>query len=291
MKSEKIRINGLNHQFYFWGAPKKPKLFLLHGWLDTGASFDFLCPYLEKDFYCIAPDMRGYGKSEHGKSVLGYFFYEYVADVHAILNYFSPKSPVKILGHSLGGAIASFYAGAFPERVSHFINVEGFAVRDNPPDRAPEKVRKWIEEMDSCRFQRFPDLKSLAQRLIQNNPCLSEERALFLARYLGKKVRTSPKSSIMMAADPLHKLSDPYALPKEYHFSFWEKIKARCLLVYAEKSEMNVWVQTNNLEAQLQEWRSHFPSKSDWVVIQDCGHMVHHEKPEALAREARTFLR
>ena len=94
-----------------------------------------------------------------------------------------------------------------------------------------------------------------------------------------------------MAADPLHKLSDPYALPKEYHYSFWKSIQAKCLLVYAEKSEMNIWVQTDNLEVQLQEWRSHFPANSQWVTLPDCGHMVHHEKPEALANEVRTFLR
>ncbi len=289
MKSKKIKIHGLSHQFYFWGSPKKPKLFLFHGWLDTAASFDFLCQYLEKDFYCIAPDMRGYGKSEHGKSDLGYFFYEYVADVHAVLSYFSPQEPARVLGHSLGGAIASFYAGSFPERVSHFINVEGFAVRDNPPDRAPEKARKWIEELEGKRFQSFPDLCSFAKRLVQNNPRLPRDRALFLARFLTKRV--GPKKRFTMAADPLHKLSDPYALPKEYHYSFWEKIGARCLLVCAQKSEMNIWVQTQDLKKQLREWRSHFPKVSRWVTISDCGHMVHHEKPEALAKEVLAFIK
>ena len=144
MKTKKIEINGLKHQFYFWGNPRKPKLFLFHGWLDTGASFHFLCEHLKEQYFCIAPDWRGYGKSEHTKSTLGYFFYEYVADAHAIFQHFSPHEPVSILGHSLGGAILGIYAGAFPERVGRFINVEGFAFKDNPPERGPEKLRHWI---------------------------------------------------------------------------------------------------------------------------------------------------
>ncbi|QQR80853.1 MAG: alpha/beta hydrolase [Deltaproteobacteria bacterium] len=170
------------------------------------------------------------------------------------------------------------------------MNVEGFAVRDNPPDRAPEKARKWIEELEGKRFQVFPNLKSFAERLVKTNPRLPMERALFLSKYLTKTIKQGGKSKVVMAADPLHKLSDPYALPKEYHYSFWEKIQAQCLLVYADQSEMNVWVQTDDLSKQLQEWRSHFPKESKWVTISDCGHMVHHEKPEALACEILKFM-
>ncbi len=291
MKKQKILINGLKHQFYFWGSPQKPKLFLFHGWLDTAASFDFLCRYLEKDFYCIAPDWRGYGHSEHTKSALGYFFFEYVADVHAILNHFSPKAPARVLGHSLGGAITSFYAGSFPERVSHFMNLEGFGFRDNIADRAPEKARKWVEELHSKRFQEFDSLDAFAKRLRQNNPRLPLARALFLSQYLTREVKKGRKSVVTMAADPKHKLSDPYALSQDYHYAFWRKIQAKCLLIWAEKTEMNHWVQSNSLSSQMKKWFRQFPKGSSVAEIKGCGHMMHHEKPEALAPLIIDFLR
>ncbi len=282
---EKIKINGLVHQFYFWGRPKNPKLFLFHGWLDTAAGFQFLCEYLKDRFYCIAPDFRGYGKSEHTTNPLGYFFFEYVADLHEIFKKFSPHEKVKILGHSFGGGVASFYAGIFPERVSHFINVEGFAFRNNPPERGPAKAHQWLEGLDVRPFKVFKDLDHFAHRLTQTNPRLPWVRAKFLAKHLTRRVR----GGVMMSADPKHKLSEPFLFSKPNFYAFWEKIKAECLLVYAEKSEMNQWVQAADIKKEMADWFRHFPKGSKKVCLKDCGHMIHHERPEELAKVVLKF--
>ncbi|KAB2838960.1 alpha/beta fold hydrolase, partial [bacterium] len=187
MRSKDFTIQGLRQRLYTWGSPKRPKLFLLHGWLDTGAGFQFLAERLQDRFHCIAPDMRGYGKSGHTRNPLGYFFHEYVADAHALFVKLSPKEPIRLLGHSLGGMVASVYAGSFPERVAQLINVEGYLVPDRPPQVAPDRVRDWIEGLGKKRFRIFPSLRAFAGRLRQANPHLTEERALFLSKYLAKR--------------------------------------------------------------------------------------------------------
>ncbi len=286
MKNQKLKINGINLQFYLWGNPKKPKLFLFHGWLDTGASFNFLCEHLQNEFYCIAPDLRGYAQSEHGKNPLGYFFYEHVADLHAIFHHFSPHQPVRMLGHSLGGAVSGIYAGGFPDRVSHFINVEGFAFRDNPPERGPEKLRTWLQGPKEIRFKVSKSVEDFAIKLIKLNPRLPLERARFFAKYLTKKV----KGGVMMQADPLHKLTDPYVLTRPIIYAFWEKITAKCLLVLAEWTEINQWMNAENLEREMEERFKHFPQNSPVITIPECGHMIHHEKPKELAEAILNFL-
>ncbi|MFO1519621.1 MAG: alpha/beta hydrolase [bacterium] len=287
MKTQTITLNGLRHKIYSWGNPKKPKLFLIHGWLDTGASFDFLCRHLQDRFHCLAPDLRGYGKSEHTSNALGYFFYEYVADVHALFQRFSPEEPVRLLGHSLGGAISGFYAGSFPERVSRFINVEGFAFRAHPPERGPERMRAWIENVGAQRFNTFKSLKDFADRLVRNNPRLPPERALFLAKHLAKK----GKGGMTMAADPKHKIHEPALFTKPNVYAFWEKIRARCLLVSADQTNMNEWVKAEDFRKEMEERFRHFPKDTKQVEIKDCGHMVHHEKPEVLAKAILSFLK
>jgi len=287
MKSSTHRINNLKLKFYTWGNPNKPKLFLFHGWLDTAASFDFLCPYLAKHYYCIAPDMRGYGKSEHTPNVLGYFFYEYVADLKAIFDKFSPNTKVRILGHSLGGAISSVFAGTYPERVSHLINVEGYAFRDNPADRGPEKLRHWLDSLDDQGFPVFKDNKDFAQRLMKQNPRLPHDRALYLAKHLTKKVRLG----VQMAADPRHKLAEPYLFSRALLYKFWEAIQAKSVWIHAANTEMNTWVKSDHFDAEIQERLSHFPRGTQFKVIPECGHMVHHEKPYELANLVLAFLK
>ena len=286
MQTKKIKINGLNHQFYFWRKPKKPKLFLFHGWLDCGASFEFLCEFLKENFYCIAPDLRGYGKSEWSKSPLGYFFYEYIADLHKIFEHFSPHQAVDIVGHSFGGAISSFYAGIFPERVKRFVNLEGFAFKDNPPDRGPEKAKTWIEGLAHQRFNSFKDFKHFAERMTQANPRIPLEKAQFVSKYLAKKTR----KGVIASADPLHKLAEPYVFTKDLFYPFWENIQAHCLLVGAELTEMNAWMKSADLKKEIQERLDHFPPSSQKVEIKNCGHMMHYEKPEEVAPFIHHFL-
>ena len=286
MRSRSLKIHGLKQRVYSWGSPRRPMLFMVHGWLDTGAGFDFLAASLARDFHCIAPDMRGFGQSEHAKSPLGYFFYEYVADLHRLFAELSPKKPVRVLGHSLGGMVASIYAGSLPERVSHLVNVEGYLSPARKVETAPERARAWVEGLGRKRFRVFTSLEALAARLRASNPRLPADRSLFLAKHLAKRTR----GGWILAADPNHKLIEPYWLPREAHFAVWEKIQARCLLVSAEKTEMALRFGAADFAAEKAMLEGKFPPGSVKAEIPDCGHMAHHEKPKALARLVFDFL-
>ena len=71
------------HHVLTWGDPAAPKLFLLHGWMDVAASFQFLVDAFARDWYVIAPDLRGYGQSAWQPQ--GYWFADYIADLEALL--------------------------------------------------------------------------------------------------------------------------------------------------------------------------------------------------------------
>ena len=125
MKQELLNINGLKYAVWTWGKPSSPPLFFIHGFADSGKNFQWVAEELKDQYFCIAPDLRGHGSSERSKSPLGYFFYEYVADIHQIFNHYSPNKPVLAIGHSMGGNIVSLYGGACSERLKGFINIEG----------------------------------------------------------------------------------------------------------------------------------------------------------------------
>lgn len=271
---------------YTWGSPKNPLLFFLHGWLDSGASFQFVCEQLEKKFYCVAPDMRGYGQSEHTKSPLGYFFYEYVADLHQLISKLARNQKIHLVGHSLGGAISSVYAGLYPDVLHSYVNIEGLGFQHAPMEASPDRIKKWLEEMAAKRFRSFRSKEDFATRLIETNPKLTLERARLLTPYLARQ----KKGQWTMAADAKHKMWEPYWFPIELFYVFWARIKCRALVILAEKTEMTKYYKGKNYQKIIQERLQNFPRETFEHTIPDCGHMIHLEKPEELATVISNFL-
>ena len=124
--SHRVPLRGLDHRVLTWGDPGAPKLFLLHGWMDVAASFQFLVDALERDWHVIAPDLRGFGESDWQPQ--GYWFADYIADLEALLDRFAPGERATLVGHSLGGNVVMQYAGVRPQRVRALVSLDGFGI-------------------------------------------------------------------------------------------------------------------------------------------------------------------
>ena len=68
-RSETVAIRTLNYHVRLWGeaAPGTTPLVLAHGWMDVGASYQFVVDAFSQAFAAgrqiIAPDWRGFGRS------------------------------------------------------------------------------------------------------------------------------------------------------------------------------------------------------------------------------------
>lgn len=98
------------------------KLLALHGWLDNAASFVPLAPCFD-DFDLVAIDLPGHGRSSHRANGAWYHFIDYCSDVLAVVDALG-WDRFSLLGHSLGGAVASVLASAIPERVETLYLIE-----------------------------------------------------------------------------------------------------------------------------------------------------------------------
>ncbi len=76
-----------------WGKPEAPTLFLLHGWMDVSASFQFVVDELQRDWNIVAPDWRGFGPSQWLHRP--YYFAEHMGDMEAILDHYAPDGQVR----------------------------------------------------------------------------------------------------------------------------------------------------------------------------------------------------
>ena len=129
-------VRGLRYHVRHWPGERHRRMVLLHGWMDVSASFQFLVDALGAAWDVYAPDWRGYGLTDWGRSDC-YWFPDYIGDLDVLLDRFHGDAPVKLVGHSLGGNVATLYAGIRSARVERLVNLEGFGLAATTPDQAP----------------------------------------------------------------------------------------------------------------------------------------------------------
>ena len=282
-RSEFHPIHGLRYHVRIWGESGSPRLFLLHGWMDVSASFQFLVDSLARDWHVIAPDWRGFGLSEWQRE--GYWFPDYYADLDALLDLYQPDQPARLVGHSMGGVVASAYAGIRPGRVARLVSMEGLGLSRQAPDQAPGRFARWLEQLnDAPGFRPYRTFEEVAARLQKNNPRLTSERAAFLAWHWARRLETG---EIVLASDPRHRRVNPYLFRVEEAVACWRRIAAPVLLVSGKQSEIPA--RMKDTPEQLAERKGAFRDRRE-VELDDCGHMMHHDQPQRLARVIEEFF-
>src|SRR5258708_6735336 len=280
-----VDVRGLKSHIRRWSQSGAPKLFFFHGWMDVSASFQFLVDAFRKDWDVYAPDWRGYGLTDWGKSDC-YWFPDYLADLDFILEHFEKENPVNLVGHSLGGNVAALYAGIRPERVAKLVNLEGFGLPATRPEQAPKRYLRWLEELhEPPALRPYESFSALGERLRKNNPRLTLQRAEFLARHWG---RDSGEGRVVLRGDPAHKVVNPLLYQYEEVRACWQQVSAPVLWVDAAESDTLKRMAMD--AAQPAEPRA---ASGDLrhVTVPDAGHMLHHDQPQAVAQLIEGFLR
>ncbi len=277
-----LTLRGLRHHVTRWPGEDPEPVFLLHGWMDTGDTFQFLVDALPDRRTCIAPDWRGFGRSEWPAE--GYWFPDYYADLEALIDHYAPGRPVTLVGHSMGGNIATMYAGIRPERVRRVVSIEGFGLLRTDPGQAPGRYREWLDQVrEPPRFASFPSFEAFVHLLVRRNPRLAPERAAFVAAAWTER---RPDGSVVVRSDPAHKRVNPVLYRREEAEACWHQIEAPLLYVVAEQSD---FLPRHGADAQPENV-ARLIRRLEPCRIPDAGHMVHHDRPELLAQVIEAFL-
>jgi pimeloyl-ACP methyl ester carboxylesterase len=278
-----LKLRGLRHHVTRWAGTDPDPVVLLHGWADTGDTFQFLVDAMEQRHTFLAPDLRGFGRSEWPAD--GYWFPDYFADLEAVLDELAPQRPVTLVGHSMGGNIATMYAGIRPERVGRVVCIEGFGLARTRPEQAPARYREWLGQLrEPPAFSRFPSLQAFTDLLVRRNPRLTRERAAFIA---SAWTALQTDGSVVVGADPAHKRVNAVLYRREEAEAVWREITAPVLYVIAEQSEFLPRLGEDGRPDNV----ARIIRRLEPCTIPDAGHMVHHERPEQLAVEIEAFLR
>ncbi len=290
-----VPVRGLHYQVHAWGdaslvAPDRPPLVLLHGWMDVGASFQFLVDALATPRLVLAPDWRGFGGSVAPSGTDSYWFADYLADLDALLDHFAPDQPVDLLGHSMGGNIVMLYAGVRPARIRRLINLEGFGMPRSVPAQAPGRYARWLDELKAPqRLRDYASLDEVAHRLRQNNPRLTAERASWLAPHWARQTAAGRWE---IQGDPAHKRSNPLLYRVDEVLACWARITAPLLWVEGRQTDVSKWWGNSYPRSDFEERLASIAStvSIERVMLEDAGHMLHHDQPEQLSARIERFL-
>ena len=151
-------------------------------------------------------------------------------------------APVAIVAHSLGGNIASRYAGIYPEAVRRLVVIEGIG----PPPRPPERERHAARSSNACASgstssrslsgrlpRRYATIEDALRRMQEENPHLSAEQARHLTQH---GVNQNEDGTYSWKFDNYVRVWPPYDMTRDEIASLWSQIACPTLLVYGKES-------------------------------------------------------
>jgi pimeloyl-ACP methyl ester carboxylesterase len=246
---------------------------LLHGWLDHAGSFDLLAPLLPGR--TVALDFRGHGDSQWVGPGGFYHFVDYIADLDGALEVLSPQEPVRLVGHSMGGAAGLIYAAMRGARVSHLTMIDAVPLSISTQE-IPARLGSYLEDLRHMprKRRRVESVEDAAQRLLRNNASLSEKAARLLAEG-GIAPDAEQENALAWKWDPLLRAHSPLPISEPVIQLICAQTTVPVLAIRGE----------TGMVPHEPDLRARFPHlKLSVQTIPGTGHHVHLDAPEEVAK-------
>jgi pimeloyl-ACP methyl ester carboxylesterase len=253
---------------------------LVHGFTDLAYAWRGVAERLATRGHVIAPDLRGHGDSEWIGAGGYYHFLDYVADLDDVIRQ-RARPRVVLVGHSMGGSVASYHAGTRPERIAALALIEGLGPPDMAGSEGPSRTAMWIDSWGAARgkVRPMPSLEDAVRRLRRADDLLDET----LARELAEAGTRSVPGGLVWKHDPLHATMGPYAYRVDVARRYWERVTCPVLCIDGARSKLNL------SDDERATRRACFANVRH-LVIEGAGHGVHRHQPARLAEAILAFV-
>ena len=280
-----VEVNGLRHHYLDWGKngdwaedgdwdnPDRPAVLLLHGFAQSGHSFDFVSLALCGKFRVIALDLRGHGESDWSEAV-DYKRETMLTDVVGIMEHLNVAS-ASFVGLSLGGTISYMLAAARPELVRSLVIVD---IAPRVEQVGVNRVRGFVEGDDY-----FDSLEAMIEAVRAFRPGRTDEQ---LRGSVLRNAKRLDDGRWSWKYDPV--MRRPEGRPKtgpEQENELWSALEAvRCpaLVVRGEVSDV-ISPET------VDEMVTRIPNASA-VTVENAGHLVPGDNPVGFIQAIEPFL-
>jgi 2-succinyl-6-hydroxy-2,4-cyclohexadiene-1-carboxylate synthase len=234
-----------------------PAVVLLHGFTNSGASWQPVISGLGQRYRAHAPDIRGHASASERTPVT----LEAVLD--DLAGFEEPR--FTLAGYSQGGRIALHAALAMPERIERLLLISASPGLEDEDQRTARRAadERLAERIESSTIEEFATLWA-------QTPVLSGASAEVMAAAHQDRLRSTPQG----LAAALRGLGTG-ALP-----SLWERLRELRMptsVIVGERDE--------KFEAIGREMALRIPTAERFLVVAGAGHAVHLEQPDAVVAE------
>ena len=126
METMRFEIDGHPFHALTWGEPGRPLILFLHGFPEFSGAWEEVAPRLADQWFCVAPDQRGYGDSWRPEGVERYGMRGLVADAQAMtLRFGDGHQAAAVVAHDWGASVAYALAIRAPERLARLVVING----------------------------------------------------------------------------------------------------------------------------------------------------------------------
>ena len=261
-------FNGIYYKAY--GLPGQSPVLFLHGFMGNHEDWLKIIERLSQDYYCIAVDLPGHGNSNDAQLLRDSWDFENLCKKLYDLICSVTEKQITVIGYSMGGRIAQFFSVTYPEKVNKLLlestspGIESSQDRlkrlqqdENLAERLQNEALKdfldtWYDQSIFYKIKQHPEYTGMIQRKLLNNPGLLAQALLQYS--IGNQPYLG--KSIAVLRIPMQLLSG--ALDSKY-CELMDDLDSRCL-------------------------------NSRHIILSDCGHNCHFEKPVLFAEHIAEFL-
>ncbi len=263
----------LDLEFYFKTWPcqnqKAEKLICLHGFAENSSTWNNL-ELKNHDIYAL--DFYGHGKSPTPKKLACYYFENVITSLHSQISKLY-QEPYHLLGYSMGGRLALYYALTYPKEVKSLIlESSGFGIFDETQrQKRLESDRALAENILSKGLEWFADYWSDLPIFQSQNKLSKPIQEQIMERRLGNDKLGLANTLLGMGQGVL-----PYLGNRLEELSM--------PILYLSGANDQKYVKIGQKFAS-------FNQNVQTCIIDDAGHNVHLEKPQIFQEILQTFLR
>lgn len=263
---ERIMVNGHLWDYLSGGKTTDPPILMLHGFGSDRESQMSMMPWLHDKHFCIAPDLPGFGRNGYGPAQ-AFTPDFYVAELTAFADALG-LGKFDLVGTSMGGALAAYFAAKHPERVNRLVLL-------SPAGLESEQKNYFMREVDRggkpLVIRNESDFDRVVDLAFDRNPYVPWQ---FRRWYVDRAVRQQ--------ADTMEVIRGMETFLRKGLTDVLPSIQCPTLVIWGDRDVV--------IEPGLLKCFVNGIPNSKGVLINDGGHIVSDDCPEKTRRVMEEFL-